>query len=111
MQPEERDQRITIRRKVSQRDETTGAESPTWPDWKTVWAKASPLRGREYVQMAQTESEVEVVFNVHYQEGKDITPDSRIVWRGVVYELDGPPIDVRARKQEIELMCRSSQNA
>jgi SPP1 family predicted phage head-tail adaptor len=103
-----RTERITIRRKVSARDATTGAETVTWQDRAPIWAEVRPLRGRELVQMAQQESETEIVFNVYYEEAKDVTADARIVWRNQVYELTEPPIDVGARRREIELMCRSA---
>jgi SPP1 family predicted phage head-tail adaptor len=102
------DQRITILRKVASRDATTGAETVTWQDGPVLMAEARPLRGREFVQMAQAESETEIVFATYYRN--DITPDARVVWRDQVYELTAPPIDVGARRREIELMCRSTAN-
>jgi SPP1 family predicted phage head-tail adaptor len=108
MMASRRSERITIQRKVSARDATTGAETVTWQDAVPIWAEARPLRGREFVQMAQSEAEIEIIFNVHYEEGKAVTPDARIMWRNQVYELTAPPIDVGARRREIELMCRSA---
>ena len=78
---------IIIRRKASTRDPLTGAEAPGWVNDAPIWAEARPLRSREFVAQAQAESEIEVVFTIHYQE--DITADSRIIWRG-----DLPPVRV-----------------
>lgn len=102
-------ERITIQRKVATQDPTTGAESVTWQDDSPIWAEARPLRGREFVAMQQAESETDIVFTIHYRAG--ITPDSRVVWRNDVYEITSPPVDVNARKQWLELNCRTTQNA
>jgi phage head-tail adaptor, putative, SPP1 family len=103
------DQIINIRRKVATQDPTTGAESVTWQDDSSIYANARPLRGREFVAMQQLESEIDIIFTIHYRTG--ITPDARIVWRGDVYEITSPPIDVNARKQWLELNCRTTVNA
>lgn len=101
-------QRITIRRKSVTRD-NMGGEVVTWVDDDPIPAEAEPIRGREYVALQQSESELEVRFRIRYQP--DITPDVRVVWRSTVYELVSPAIDVGGRKREMELMCRTSQNA
>jgi SPP1 family predicted phage head-tail adaptor len=101
-------EKITIRRKVATRDPTTGAESVTWEDDSPIWAEARPLRGRELVAMQQLEAETNIVFTIHYRTG--ITTDARVVWRSDVYEITEPPIDVNARKQWLELNCRTAVN-
>lgn len=108
MQAARLSERIVIRRKSANRDNTTGAETVTWNDDAPIWAAAEPIRGREYAALMQAESETEIRFTIHYQTG--ITPDARVVWRDVVYELVSPPIDVGAKKRYLELMCRTSQN-
>lgn len=110
MQAVKLNEQITIKRKNVTRD-NMGGEIPGWVDDAPIWANAEPIRGREYIALQQAESELEVRFTVNYLEGKDVTPDCRIDWRGTIYELVSPPIDVKARRRWIELYCRTAQSA
>lgn len=109
MQASRRNERIIIRRKVASRDSQTGAETVTWQDDPQIWASADPIGGREFTEMAQIESEINVRFTVEYEKGKTITTDSRVLWRGVSYDILNA-IDVKARRRDIELTCRTTQN-
>lgn len=100
-------QRIVIKTKNTTRD-NMGGEVNSWTSSDPIPAEAEPIRGREYVALQQSESELEVKFTIRYRTG--ITPDCRIVWREADYELVSPPIDVGGRKRVMELMCRTAQN-
>lgn len=100
-------QKIVIRRKSATRD-NMGGEVVTWTDDDPIPAEAQPIRGREYVALQQSESELEVKFTIRYLAG--IPNDCRVIWRSVAYELVSPPIDVGGRMREMELMCRTAQN-
>lgn len=100
-------QRIVIKTKSVTRDDM-GGEIVTWTSSDPIPAEAEPIRGREYVALQQSESELEVRFRIRYRTG--ITPDCRVTWRDTDYELVSPPIDVNGRLREMELMCRTAQN-
>ncbi|MHC1731975.1 MAG: phage head closure protein [Bacteroidales bacterium] len=48
-----------------------GFEVKAWQDYKTVWAKATSLSGREYYQAAAVQAEKTMVFLIRYIEGID----------------------------------------
>ena len=100
-------QRITWLRKSRTRD-NMGGEVLSYTTVATIWAKAEPIRGREYTALQQSESELEVRFTVHFRDG--FAPDDRFTWRDTTYELVSPPIDVNAKRTWIELMCRTVQS-
>lgn len=82
-----------------------GQESTTWADLATVWAKAEPLRGRDFFAAAQTQLSVSVRFVVMYRS--DLVGTMRVLWRGKPYDIQGDPIDVDGRRHSMELMCQS----
>lgn len=97
---------ITLLRKTATRD-STGGEVVTFVDHASVSAKAEPLRMREFVAMQQIESGIDIRFTIYYRE--DVRADWRVCWRGQEYEIVGTPIDVRASKEWLELMCKTAQ--
>jgi SPP1 family predicted phage head-tail adaptor len=98
--------RLVLKRKVATRDDM-GGEQVTFPTVTSVAAKAEPIRGREYVALQQAQSDTEIRFTIYYRA--DIRADWRVEWRSQDYEIVGPPIDVGARRQYLELMCRTAQ--
>lgn len=96
------DQRITIEQKTVT-DNDRGEAIASWSTLATVWAQAEPLRGREFFAAAQMQETVDVKFTIRYRA--DITSQMRVLWRGQAYEMVSPPIDVRGRRESLELMC------
>ena len=84
-----------------------GGEVITYTPVATVAAAAQPVRGREYEMLHVAGSEIDIKFTIYYRE--DVQADWRVTWRGQEYEVVGPPIDVRAQKVWLELMCRTAQ--
>jgi len=95
------DQRITLQQRVAGRD-ALGQATSVWADVATVWARAEPLRGREYLAAEQAQSEVSVRFRIRWREG--VTSGMRVLWRGQPHDIDGA-IDVNGAKSELQLMC------
>lgn len=62
--------RITFQQLVISTNEN-GFEVKAWLDYKTVWAKATGLSGREYYQAAAVQAEKALVFLIRYIEGID----------------------------------------
>lgn len=98
------DQRVTIQQKSVTRS-AIGEEVPTWATFATVWARVEPIRGREFFAAAQMQSATDHRVTIRYRTG--ITRDMRVLWRGIPLDIVGEPIDVNARKENLELMCLS----
>lgn len=99
--------RIDERVKV---DNTRGEVTYTWVPWAGVpngklWAKAMPLRGREFFAAAQAQSEITTRFRIRWRTG--IVPSMRIFWQGQYYEIKGFPIDVNGDREWLDLMCKA----
>ena len=59
-------------------------EVKTWVDYKTVWASADNLSGREFYQAQATQAERTVKFVVRYT---DIDETMRIVFKSQQYNI------------------------
>lgn len=70
-----------------------------------IAASVEPLRAREWFAAAQMQASADYRVTLRYRTG--ITSDMRVLWRGEPLEIVGPPIDVKARHENIELMCAS----
>ncbi len=74
-----------------------------WADVATVWARAQPLRGREFFAAGQVQSEASVKFTLRWLAG--VTGQMRVVWRGLPHAIVAEPMDVDGRQRWLELMC------
>jgi len=95
------DQRITIQQRTVGQDAAGGA-TYTWSTLATMWARAQPLRGREFLQAAQTQANVDVKFSIRYRS--DVAPTMNVSWRGVDHNI-AAVMDVEGAKEWLELMC------
>lgn len=75
-----------------------------WKVFKTVWASKEPILGNEFFTALTTESKVEVKFNMRFTKG--ITSEMRIQHGSEIYEIIGPPIDVKSMNKELLCYCR-----
>lgn len=62
-----------------------GFEILEWQDYKTVWAKATNLSGREYYQAAAIQAEKTLVFLIRYTDG--IVESMRIKFADKEFEI------------------------
>ncbi len=76
--------RITFQKHTTTINEN-GFEVETWEDFKTVWAAASNLHGREYYAAAAVQAENTVKFTIRYLTSLDTT--MRILFRGKQYNI------------------------
>lgn len=97
------DQRVKLQSKSVTRS-GIGAEIVTWVDVATVWAKVEPIRGREFFAAAQMQESTDHRVTIRYRTG--VTRDMRIMWRNAPLDIVSV-IDVKARKENLELMCLS----
>ncbi|MDT7836458.1 phage head closure protein [Aquabacterium sp. OR-4] len=82
-----------------------GQGSTSWQVIATLWAKCEPLRGRDFFAAAAAGASVSVRFAIRYRP--DVLSATRVLWRGVAYDVAGAPIDVDGRRHTLELMCES----
>lgn len=104
LQPVRLNQQITIQQRAAGVD-ARGQASETWAALYTgIWASAEPLRGREFFQAGQTQSEVTTRFRIRYRA--DVVETMRVVWNGTPYDIVAV-IDTEGAKHMQELMCVS----
>jgi SPP1 family predicted phage head-tail adaptor len=98
------DQRITLQQRGSSVD-VLGQPVRSWSNVVTVWAQAQPLRGKEFTSNSGAGDSAQIRFRIRYRS--DVAADWRVVWRGEIFGLVAPPIDVLGKKAVLELMCAS----
>ena len=95
-------QRITFQTRAAGQD-VLGQQTGAWVDAFTIWARADPIRGREFFTAGQMQAEVTVRFVIRYRA--DAAETMRILWRGEPYDIVSPPIDTDGAREQLELMC------
>ncbi|WP_175649478.1 phage head closure protein [Pseudomonas sp. Marseille-P9899] len=83
---------IEIQHTVSVRDPVSGDfGEPSWRPFASAWAGVEPLSARDLIaaQAAQSEATARIV--IRYRVG--ILPTMRIVHRGEIYSIEGPPLE------------------
>ena len=96
--------RIVLQTRAATQDEH-GQDAAAWSNHATVWAKAEPLRARDFFAAAQTQTGVSVRFAIRWRTG--LPTPLRVLWNGQPYDVQGAPIDVDGARHTIELMCES----
>lgn len=76
--------RITFQ-KYTTSENAIGDTINSWTDFKTVWASATNLHGREYYSAMQVQAENTVKFTIRYC--KDIDTSMRIVFKNQTYDI------------------------
>ena len=98
----ELDQRITVQSPSATVD-TLGQRVESWANVATLWAKATPLRGREFFAAGAMQNDAVVRFTIRWRPAVDGA--MRVLWRGVPHAMVADPIDVDGQKHTLELMC------
>lgn len=93
--------RVTIQNYVRTPD-GYGGYTETWQDIATVWANIKPLRGREFFQAQQIQSEVTHKITIRYRN--DIDETCRVKYNGQIFDIKSI-IDIDNRHRFLELMC------
>ncbi|HDS0941435.1 TPA: phage head closure protein [Pseudomonas putida] len=85
--------RIDIEEKTVPRDPVTGEFGE--PVWVVRWAKCParfvPLSARDLVAAQAAQSEATARVEVRYRPG--VLPTMRIIHRGEIYSIEGPPLE------------------
>lgn len=90
---------ITIEHKVTSRDPVTlEFGEPTWLPFAKIYAQVSPLSARDLIAAQAAQSEATARMVIRYRPG--VMPTMRIVYRGEVYSIEGPPLEDDKSGQE-----------
>lgn len=92
--------RIDIEEQATPRDPVTGEYGE--PQWTARWpkcpARVEPLSARDLVAAKAAQSEATARMVIRYRVG--VLPTMRIVYRGEVYSIEGPPLEDDKSGQE-----------
>lgn len=95
--------KINVLKHVKGQDDY-GEPIDSWEVFKTVSASKEPILGNEFFTALTTDSKVEVKFNMRFFPG--VTSEMRIQQGVDIYEIIGPPIDVKSMHKELLCYCR-----
>jgi len=98
--------RLTIQETIEGKDDRNTVTVTGWQDIATVWAAVEPLRGREYFQMQNTQSELTVRVRIRYLPG--VAGAMRVIYGDRIFNIQSV-IDVDERRREMELMCTEGE--
>lgn len=101
------DRKITIQRKQTVRDESTGEELEEWTDlYPSIWAEKRVKSGREAIRSEQLVASNIVVWKTHY---KEVKASDRVLEGEQIYAIISPPNEI-GRRQGLELICEAKDN-
>lgn len=81
--------RVTIQVSSSDRDEDGNFIEPTWSDHIKLWAKVTPLSTKDLIAAQAAQAQTVARMMIRYR--MDITTEMRVLHRGYIYAIDGPP--------------------
>lgn len=92
--------RIDIEEFTQVRDPNTGEfAEPAWvAKWPKCPARVEPLSARDLVAAKEAQSEATARMVIRYRP--DVLPTMRIIYRGQVYSIEGPPLEDDKSGQE-----------
>jgi SPP1 family predicted phage head-tail adaptor len=103
MNPGELNKIITIQSRASTTD-AFGGTIYTWSTFATVWAKVSPLKGREMIAAQAAQSEVTTRIKTRWISG--VTTGMRIVYDGQNFDIISA-IDPNEAHEELQIMAKT----
>lgn len=90
---------IEIQHLTAVRDPGTGEfGDPAWSKFSDTWASVEPLSAKDLIAAQAAQSEATARMVIRYRP--DILPTMRIVHRGQVYSIEGPPLEDDKSGQE-----------
>lgn len=83
---------IEFQQKTTPRDPVTGEDGePVWQLLAKTWAQVVPMSARDRVDAQAQQSEATGRMVIRYRPGIDST--MRIIYRGEIYSIEGPPLE------------------
>lgn len=83
--------RVTIQCKQSGRDENGYLQEESWIDHVKLWAKVTPLSAKDLLTAQAGQAKTVARMKIRYRE--DIDTTMRVIHKGRIYTIDGPPLD------------------
>lgn len=81
--------RVTIQKSNGGRDENGYEIDEVWSDYIKLWAKVTPLSTKDLIAAQGAQAQTVARMKIRYRE--DITTKMRVIHRGYIYSIDGPP--------------------
>lgn len=111
MRPGDLNQRVWIQRPVQRRTDT-GSAIEDYEDWFPTWAAIEPLSPREVFAAQMVQSDITARIRIYYRP--NLSAKLRIRHQRQAgspsvndfYDVEGPPLDIKAAKREIHFLCR-----
>lgn len=96
-------QRITLQKRVDGQKKS-GQQAEDWVDYCTVWAQVKCTNSG----YADSDGVVRYdgVYRFYIRWRSDVTAGMRVVWKGRVFELTGPPADWESEKVGLTLQAK-----
>lgn len=83
--------RVTIQEKYVGRDENNYPLPEIWIDYAKLWAKVTPLSAKDLLAAQAGQAKTVARMKIRYRE--DIDTTMRVIHKGRIYAIDGPPLD------------------
>lgn len=83
--------RVTIQQKLIERDENNYPRPEVWIDHVKLWAKVTPLSAKDLLAAQAGQGKTVARMKIRYRE--DIDTTMRVIHKGRIYAIDGPPLD------------------
>lgn len=96
--------RVVIEQAMETQGELGGV-AYSWIPYASAWADVQPLSSRERLGAGEHASEITHQVVIRYLGGVTAAMRLRLA-DGRVLALEGPPIDVGARRREMQLLCK-----
>jgi SPP1 family predicted phage head-tail adaptor len=98
--------RITLQQPGGTTRDETGAKVKAWPTVATIWANVRPVTAREQFMAAQQQASTTHVVTIRAGSAPDaLDARWRIVFKGRILRIDGPPRDLEERGIWLEMDC------
>lgn len=101
-------QMVALQQPIKTEDDN-GQPVLSWSTVAAVWAKVTPLRGREFFAAQAAQSEAVLKITINWRAG--VTSEMRVLWRDVPYVLVADPMDIEGGRRTLELMCAGGPKA
>lgn len=100
-----------IAQRTQQVPDGAGGTVTSWVQLSEFWAFVEPIGGREAMRANQLLADTDTRVTTRWtDETAAITAKDRLVVDGTPYSIVRPPVDLRSRHREIEIMCNVGLN-
>ena len=95
--------RVVVDRLVKEQDQATGAINLTWRQHARLWARVTPMSGREIMAASAEHSAVTTRIMLRYR--RDIDATMRVRHRGKYYNIQAVLPDNESGLEWLTLLC------